>query len=418
VTFSEASKYFPRAKSPEAAQYGQPARTRQALTLGTNSNGEVTLADYQGAGEALFRKIDSDNDGTISQQELADYRQRPDSPDAAVRNSAAEAAQKRLSEQAEIVRKKQADAEAARAACDMPAASEKAKIIVFSAYRTDALSSVTLGSQDSVVHAGRVVVEPGPEPLYIVISTYSAVIWQFSGATERIERVVMSSSLTAPGGGNAQQPSLVGATGVAPERISFFSRSNCLGYFYDSPSSSSLQTLAAVRNAAGKEPEVVAAKYAVSSFAAPSGKIESLQDRQQPLSQKNQEPLNIIGNGSNVIIQIGPGRVRDEMYRSFPGGVTDIDPKTVVASAPAAAYEVLPSQAGLAQLFTAGAVTRNSAGEYIVRRKIRFPPGLAGGHSVTFLIMKGTPYPDGDPAHSCVIVEDTGASKGAACRSR
>jgi len=44
--------------------------------------------------------------------------------------------------------------------------------LVFIGYQTEALSSVTLGSQDAVVHAGRVVVEPGPEPLYIVISTY------------------------------------------------------------------------------------------------------------------------------------------------------------------------------------------------------------------------------------------------------
>ena len=107
VVSSDAGKLFPRTTPPEAAQYGQPGRTRQALTLDVQSKGEVTLADYQGAGEALFRKIDADNDGTISQQELTDYRQRPDSLDAAVRNAAAEAAQKRLSEQAEAVRKKQ-----------------------------------------------------------------------------------------------------------------------------------------------------------------------------------------------------------------------------------------------------------------------------------------------------------------------
>jgi hypothetical protein len=67
---------------------------------------------------------------------------------------------------------------------------------------------------------------------------------------------------------------------------------------------------------------------------------------------------------------------------------------------------------------SAGAVTQNGSGEFIVRKKIRFPAGLYGAHSVTFLIMKGTPYPDGDPGHSCVMVEETGESKGAVCRSR
>src|SRR5262249_32059899 len=120
----------------------------------------------------------------------------------------------------------------------------------------------------------------------------------------------------------------------------------------------------------------------------------------------------IIGNASNVIVQSGPSRAKDEMYRFSPGGVIEIDPKTVVGSQPAASYEVLPQQAGLVQLLASGALTQNSVGEYIVRQKIRFPAGLAGAHSVTFLIMKGTPYPEGDPGHSCVVVEETGEKKG------
>jgi Ca2+-binding EF-hand superfamily protein len=410
VVSSDAPKLFQRTpRSAAVSQYGESGRARQALTLDTSSKGEVTLADYQGAGEALFRKIDADNDGTISQQELADYGLRPDSPDAAVRNAAAEAAQKRLNEQADAVRKKQEEAEAVRTACAMPAPSEKAKVVLLSASRTDALSSVTLGSQDVVVHAGRVVVERGREPLYLVIPTSSATIWQFSGAIERIERVVMTSSEVVPKTGNAQQtnapqPPLAGATGIAAERISFFARRDCLRNFSEIPSSSSIEAIAAIRNAIGKEPDAVAFKHYVSSFAVPSGKIDMPGDElQQPLIMQK---------------QFGSGRARDEMYKFFRGGVIDIDPKTVVASAPAAAYEVLPAQAGLAQLLTAGAVTRNVAGEYVVRQKIRFPPGLFGAHAVVFLVMKGTPYPDGDPAHSCVVMEETGERKGALCPSR
>ncbi|WOH53163.1 EF-hand domain-containing protein [Bradyrhizobium sp. sBnM-33] len=419
VSFSEAGMYGEPSRRRAAGQGGLSALVRQAMTLATQPPYELTLVDYQAAGEALFRKIDSDNDFKISQQELTGYRRKPEPPDAAVRDAAAEAAKNRLAEQAEIARKKQEAVEAERSACAMPKASDKARVVLFSGYQTEALSSVTLGSQDVVVHAGRVVVEPGPEPLYIVISTYSATIWQISGATERIERIVLSSSRTGPKGANAQRLSLVGATGIAPERVVFFSRSDCLGYFYESPSSSSIQTVATVRNATGKEPEVVASKYSVSSFAVPSGKIETVRAQGQPLViEKSQGTLKIVGNSSDVIVQAGPSRARDEMYRFFPGGVIDIDPKTVVASVPPAAYEVLPSQAGLVQLLSTGAVTQNRMEEYIVRQKIRFPPGLAGAHSVTFLIMKGTPYPDGDPAHSCVIMEETGERKGAACRSR
>lgn len=418
VTVSEASKH----SEPGLLRIGrgpQSERTREALMLVGGSKGEATLADYQAAGAALFRQIDSGGDGAISPQELTEYRHRPDTPEGAARIAAAEAVQKRQRELDAAARKQKQEAEAARAGCAMPKASEKARVIVLSAYETEALSSVTLGSQDVVVRTGRVVVEAGPAPLYIVIPTFSAAIWQFGGAVERVERVVMSSLVSGPNGrNNVQLPPLAGATGIPSERLSFLARSDCLRYFYELPSSASVETIAEVRKATGKEPEVVAAKYSVSGFAVPSGKVETLKDeRPQPLIiQKSQGTLNIIGDSSNVIIQAGPSRVRDELYRNFPGGVIDIDPKSVVANVSVAAYEVLPSQAGLVQLLATGALTQNSSSEYIVRKKIRFPAGVDG--AMTFVIRKGAPYPDGEPGSSCVIMEETGESKGWACRSR
>ncbi len=301
----------------------------------------------------------------------------------------------------------------------MPAASEKAKVVLLSSYETEALSSVTLGSQDNVLHAGRIVVEPGSEPLYIAITTNSPTIWQFSGAVERVERVVMTSSRTGPNSGDANQRSLVGATGIAKERVSFFNKSNCLTYFNETPTSASLQTVAAVRNGAGKSPETVAAKYSVAAFKVPSGSVETLREKNSNggglIIEKTQGTLKIIGNASNVIVQSGPSRAKDEMYRFSPGGVIEIDPKTVVASQPVANYDVLPQQAGLVQLLASGVLKQNSIGEYIVREKTRFPAGLYGAHSVTFLVMRGTPYPDGDPGHSCVVMEESGEKKGS-CR--
>ena len=374
VGVAEAGKFNARGRG----QNGSAVRARQFLSLDEASKGTLTLAEYQAAGEALFRQIDTDRDGVISQQEMTDYRTR-----------------------------------AERAGCEMPAASEKAKVVLLSSYQTDALSSVTLGSQDTVVHAGRVLVEPGDEPLYIVIASYSPAIWQFSGAVERVERLLMTSSRTGPNSGDPNQQSLVGATGIAPERVSFFKKSNCLNYFHEQPTGASLQAVAAVRSGSGKAVETVAAKYSVASFKVPSGAIETRGEKPVRLVVRETE---IMGNASNAILQARPSRAKDDLYRFSPGGVIEIDPRTVVGSQPAASYEVLPQQAGLVQLLSTGALTQNSVGEYIVRQKIRFPAGLAGAHSVTFLIMKGTPYPDGDPGHSCVIVEENAAKKGPGCR--
>ena len=308
---------------------GQAARARQLLTL---EGAALPLAAYEAAGESLFRQIDADRDGVVSPQELADYRTR-----------------------------------AERVGCEMPAASEKAKVVVLSSYETEALSSVTLGSPDSVVHAGRVVVEPGSEPIYVVIASYAPTIWQFSGAVERVERVVMSSALTGPNSGDANRRPLVGATGIAQEKVSFFGKSNCLTYFYETPSAASLQAVAAIRISAGKAPETVAAKYSVTGFKVPSGGIESVRAEQSKgpvIIQRGQGTLKVIGNASDVIVQSGPSRAKDEMYRFSPGGVIEIDPNTVVSSVPATRYEVLP-QAG-----RAGSVARLGCPEAEQRRGI------------------------------------------------
>ncbi|MBR1091723.1 hypothetical protein JQ621_30060 [Bradyrhizobium manausense] len=411
ITLAEG--YRPAPNPPRLSNNGYAQRVRDALTLDAANSGELSLASYQAAGEMLFRTIDTDADSKISQQELTDFRRK--TTDAANE----EARLRKLREQAEIARKKQEAIDAERAACAIPKASETSKVVLLGVYQTDALSSVTIGSQDNEVRAGRIVVEPGSEPIYVVIASYDPTIWQFSGAVERVERLVMTSSRTGPDAGDPKQPSLVGATGIPRERITLLARSNCFGYFSEAPSSASLQAAAFVNTSAGKQPDLVATRYSLASVSIPSGAIESTADQRQKLViRKSEGTLNIIGNLANVLIQSGPSRAKEEMERFFPGGVTEIDPNAVIASAPVTPYDVLPSQAGLVQLLAKGQISQNRAGEYVVREKIRFPARLTGAHSVTFLIMKGVPYPDGDPGHSCVIVEGSGESKGAGCPSR
>jgi hypothetical protein len=170
-------------------------------------------------------------------------------------------------------------------------------------------------------------------------------------------------------------------------------------------------TTALVRNETGKEP-IVAARYAVSSFSAPSGGITPVVGANQPgtptlIIQKQSGTLQVEGN-ANIVIQSGPADIAREVDRFYPDGVVEIDPAAVVASDKAERYGVLPSQAGLLQLVSAGALTKSNNGEFHIRQKIRFPAGLAGAHSARFLLLRGVPVPDGNPGHSCVISEETG----------
>lgn len=414
VSLAEAAKFNEASQRQASALNGFAAKIRLALALEAATSGELSRAGYEAAGETLFRTVDTDHDGNVSQQELMEFRRAPMPP-----SSDPEAAQRRQFEQAELARKRQIAIDAERAACGMPPVSEKARVVLLGAYQTESLSSVTIGEQDNEVYAGRINVEPGKDPLYLVIASFSPTIWQFGGAVERIERVVATSSSAGRNGSDPKQGPVAGVTGIARDRVSFLGRSSCMRFFDETPSSGSLLAVGAVKAAVGRAPDVVAAKYAVSAFDVPSGAIDVVGGRSGRglVIRKSEGTLNIVGNAGDLTIESGPSRARDDLRRFWPGGVIDIDPASVVASESVVPYEVLPAQAGLVQLLADGKITQNGAGEFVVRSKIRFPAGLYGAHSVTFLVMKGAPYPDGNPGHSCVIVEETG-EKGTNCPSR
>ena len=101
-----------------------------------------------------------------------------------------------------------------------------------------------------------------------------------------------------------------------------------------------------------------------------------------------------------------------DLERNFlfltPGGLVEIDPKSVVASTTVEPYEVRPQEAGLIQLMQSGALTQNQRGEFLIHSKIRFPIALDGRHAAKFLLMRGVPMPEGNPGGSLVISEETG----------
>lgn len=265
--------------------------------------------------------------------------------------------------------------------CRMPAASSKAKVVVLSAYETSALSSVSLGSQDAVVHAGDIVIEPGKEPLYIVVPSFRAVIWRFSGALERIERVVLTSKATGANRGTTHEPFQVGATGLPKSKIAFMPKSTCIPYFHEMGSKEATRAVTAVRDLLGRQPQVVAAAYEVAGFRVPSGKVE---------------------------------KVKKRGFQS-PPDVVKIDKADVVGSVPAIDYRVPPQQAGIEQLLASGALERKSLDVYVVRKAMTFPAGLHGANSATFIVPRGVPVPGGDPGHSCVLSEDPRAVGFGAC---
>jgi hypothetical protein len=269
--------------------------------------------------------------------------------------------------------------------CELPEASEGAQIILFGAYEADAVSTVTIVGQNENTQTARVEIAPGTTPLYVVLTAYENIIWRFEGDTARVEQIVLA--------GYGKQ----GVIGLPAALIADHSDSDeCLSYFYDVSSPDASWAQNAVEDSLGRTVDVIAGSYSVGTLSLPSGTVTGT------------APPSTVPPGFDPLVYQALG------LRFHPGGVIEVDPALVVSTTPAELYEVLPQGFGLAQLVGTGALEPRGdhfflGGYFYIASAIpRFPAGLYGAHSVTFVLGSGVPYPAGSPGHSCVISEETG----------
>src|SRR5262249_21478795 len=183
-------------------------------------------------------------------------------------------------------------------------------------------------------------------------------------------------------GDNSPQPTkpLIGFSGIAADRVTLLPRAGCLKPFIEAKSVDAVAAVAAVRRDSGKDPVLVAGRYNVGAFMVPSGEIRSAyDDKKQPRLTivKEYGTLTLQGDSSGVVVRTGPADLETDLEQSSPGGVVDVDEKSIVSAAPPVRYDILPGLAGLLQLQQSGALSRNARGEFIIHRQIRFPAGLA-----------------------------------------
>jgi Ca2+-binding EF-hand superfamily protein len=388
------------------APSAEPTQSRLSLLSAAdeNNDGVTDIAEFDRAAERAFRTIDTDGDQSLSADEAETFRARirgrTVAPSAANRPGPSIAAERPAAETA------------SRPGCAMPRASDAAQVILLSAYEPESVSTTTIASQDIEIGTASITIEPGSGPIYIVAATYEPTIWRISGSVERLERLVLTSTTTAPGARGPERRPLAGATGVPAERVTFLGQTACIRYFAEAPSIASATATGTIAREAGKAPAVVSARYQVSGFAVPSGGVRAASTtgpRRQIAVQTGEGPTVVVdGKDSTVITQTSTASLESQLQRTKPGGVVEIDPKDVVASHVAERYEVLPQEAGLIQLVRSGALKQNIGREFLITKKIRMPAGLSGGHLAKFVLLRGVPEPDGDFGHSTVISEETG----------
>lgn len=390
----------------EQTRWTRQGANQNALpwSFDTDKNGSISLAEYDAVANRVIEEVDADKNGTISQEESIGFAQKAET----ARRALQAASQKQARE---------ADAAARAKSCALPAPAAGDRVVLLGAYEGKALSNVSIGGDDLEVSAAHIDIEKGDGPLYIVATSFEAMVWHVTGETSRVAKfVAMSTQATSNGTNRAA----VG--GLSKDRVAVAAAANCLRYFDNAKSSEGLRAAGEMKGLIGRAADDVVASYGMGKVSLPSG-IQN-PDAKFPITR--------------LISKSGPATAMwRESLRYAPGGVADLEVDKIVSPLPVEAYEVLPQQAGLAQLIEEGALEvvgsrrvrqygnltivgeanvqgmeakeeYSMPGELKIVKKMRFPAGLNGGHSVKFILGKGVAMPEGSPGHSEVVSEETG----------
>jgi len=330
------------------------------MELEAAKDGTLTAAELEKAGRDAFGFYDKDGSGALSPEEMTIAKR----------------------DQAEALRGSAMQMQFA--ACGLPKPEGNQKVLFVSIYEGQALSDVAVAGMDTETTTAEIKIEAGEDPLFVMAAAYEPMVWRVTGAVERVARFVATSDT----GG-------AGVTGLDRNKVTALPKGPCVQRLSESETTgrASLRTLS---RGIGKPIDGAYSAYALSTITLPSQAMppESWrQDKSQRATEFSWGPLQPIENATTA-----------ELKRFNPGGIISIDPSKVVTTGKAERYDVLPQEAGLAQLLENGSLRFDPKMGYIVQRPIpRFPAGLAGAHSVRFVLSEGVPRPAGNPGHSAVM---------------
>lgn len=296
--------------------------------------------------------------------------------------------------------------------CTAPEPSDGTDVVVLSAYEGAALSTVSIAGMDDETHVADIVIEAGDTSLYLFLTAYSNMIWNISGSIDRLDKVVVQRSGRSEDNG-------AGVVGVAPENVHFVSRNSCMKPVHSIEGGEGIIAYRQVARSLGQDPDHMLAHYTIGSITLPSGEGSKEDGEGTDIIIYNGQRYTLGPDGPKIIDESegqGPGdqpfgvrQVYRDLLSFSPGGIRHLDVDTIVSPGEAKGYDVMPQQAGLLQLLLEGKISYTRDGFYMINEPIaRFPAGLAGAHSVKFMLAEGVPMPGGSPGHSSVYSAETG----------
>jgi len=378
VTLAEAMADAARRAERTIARQGAP-RAKIPNVYDLNGDGSITWAEYSKSVEGALRRVDRNGDGTVSKAEyqaiLPSMRRLSGITHKWEHERSIDARKRRLAK-----------------VCRIPKAPAGARIILLGLAKGRALSSVGLDGDDALVYVANVRIEPGKQPLFVVMLSSAPMIWRFSGAVRRITTIAVSSSRSP-----VTAVQRVGVTGVPRARVYMPPRSDCLQIFSNGTPEDRNRTTRNAKILLGRVPDVIALRDRVETVVLPRVRFEPYADGEPRVTPAR----------AGIA-----ARLWRQMLYYYPSGVARVDAKTVVSRAPAKDYRVLPQEAGLAQLVERGDIrflgTRQGLvnfgrQRFLILKRTRIPYGLVGNRAVVFELPEGVPRPEGRLGHSILV---------------
>jgi Ca2+-binding EF-hand superfamily protein len=349
-----AARYHP--DRPDAKQAAaRKHRFDRLFVLDADGNASVSEAELSSALLAQFGRVDRDGDGIISAKEEASG--------------------------ASLVRLARSMVELPF--CALPSPSPDTDVLAVFTREGQLASTVSVAGQDRETSIVDVRVEPGTQPLFVLLLSEEPVIWDFQGDTQRIAQVVAFAESHDTDG----QP-FAGVMGLPQSKITF-GRKDCLpvnrlrGYGSDLD----VQIENKLGAMTGLAVRAVADNPAVISL---------------PSLSTQRFDIGVSAPDGFDPAQWWAGT------DTHPRGIAERHPAAIVAATRVEPYDLLPGDFGIARLVHQGvlAPTKHDNEFRLLKPLERFPGGLGSGMGINFVLGKGMSRPKGALGRGCLYGSD------------
>lgn len=289
-----------------------------------DKDGTVTRAEFLAVVERLLARIDANGDGSLDLSE-------------SVRANAWQREAREHASQLLLQERQKAQQTERVAACALPQPSREAQVVVLAVAGGTAAADVAFKLDESVLaDYAQVDIAPGDRPLYLVVTSLEPVVLHVTGATSRVERLVIGGA-----GPRSKGMPLAGVVGLDKSRIHFSLKSECPAPALRTSLGERVRIKNEVAALLAREADDVVVHHRVAKVVLPGG---------------NQMPATATDGARAMPTGEEGQELRNEFLLRYPAGVARVAADSVVASAPLVAMPGLPAQAGLAELIEQGAL--------------------------------------------------------------